>query len=119
MHVNANTHALDHQPVEPWQQIDPAATTGSRVLDVCFGAELGLWEMSAGRMKDIEADEVFVVLSGSGTLEFVSPSLPSIELQTGSVVRLTEGMRTRWTMRDSPLRKLYILSAKEDGDDSD
>lgn len=33
--------------------------------------------------------------------------LPSIEVRAGSVVRLTEGMRTLWTVHET-LRKVYI-----------
>ncbi|MEV4954802.1 cupin domain-containing protein [Paenarthrobacter nitroguajacolicus] len=117
--VDARKYPLDHLPVEPWQKVHPAATTASQILDVSTGAELGLWEMSAGRMTDIEVDELFVVLTGSATLEFISPQMPSIELQSGSIVRLEEGMQTRWTVIDAPLRKLYILPSKIEGENGD
>ena len=58
-------------------------------------------------MRDVEADEVFVVLAGDATVEFEDPALPPIELRPGSIVRLDEGMRTVWTVRET-LRKVYI-----------
>ena len=40
-------------------------------------------------------------------VEFADPALPAIELRPGSVVRLEEGMRTIWTVRET-LRKVYV-----------
>jgi uncharacterized cupin superfamily protein len=69
---------------------------------------IGVWEHTPGVSTDIEADEVFVVLSGSATVSFDDPALEPIELRAGSVARLTAGMRTVWTVRET-LRKVYIL----------
>ena len=44
--------------------------------------------MTPGAMRDVEADEVFVVLAGAATVEFEDPALAAIELRPGSVVRL-------------------------------
>ncbi len=58
-------------------------------------------------MRDVEDDEVFVVLAGEATVEFIDPVLPPIELRAGSVVRLESGMHTVWTVRET-LRKVYV-----------
>lgn len=63
--------------------------------------------MTPGTASDIEADEVFVVLSGRALIEFVDPALPSVKVGPGSVVRLGEGMRTTWTVTET-LRKVYV-----------
>ncbi|MFC5125280.1 cupin domain-containing protein [Pseudoclavibacter helvolus] len=84
-------------------------TTAALELGAFAGAEFGLWEMSAGSMFDVEADEVFLVISGTATVEFLEPALPPIDLEPGSIVRLGEGMRTRWTVTGAPLRKLYLV----------
>jgi uncharacterized cupin superfamily protein len=68
---------------------------------------IGVWEHTPGTSTDVEADEVFVVLSGSATVSFEKPALPPIELRPGSIVRLTAGMRTVWTVRET-LRKVYV-----------
>ncbi|WP_343234247.1 cupin domain-containing protein [Microbacterium salsuginis] len=68
---------------------------------------IGVWDHTPGTSTDVEADEVFVVLSGSATVSFEEPALPAIELRPGSIVRLTAGMRTVWTVRET-LRKVYI-----------
>ena len=99
----AATLPIAHEPVPADQVVAGAPTTGY----VEFADTIGVWEMSPGAMSDTEIDEVFVVLAGSATVEFVDPALPSIELAAGSVVRLADGMQTVWTVRET-LRKVYI-----------
>jgi uncharacterized cupin superfamily protein len=73
-------------------------------------AEFGLWEHTVGTSTDVEADEVFVVLSGRGTVAieaFGGAPDTTLELRPGSVVRLAEGMRTTWSITET-LRKLYV-----------
>lgn len=94
---------LRHEPLPAPQVRAGAPTTGlAELTDAVV-----VWEHTPGVSTDVEADEVFVVLSGSATIAFEDPSLPPIEVGPGSVVRLTEGMRTVWTVRDT-LRKVYI-----------
>ncbi|KRF42701.1 cupin [Terrabacter sp. Soil811] len=69
------------------------------------GAEVGVWEMTPGTVTDVEADEVFVVLSGRATLGVEGGA--TLELGPGSVVRLPEGARTTWTVTET-LRKVYV-----------
>ncbi|MET0735950.1 MAG: cupin domain-containing protein [Microbacterium sp.] len=76
-------------------------------LDEASDRTVGIWEHTAGVSRDVEADEVFVVLAGDARIEFEEPALPPIELRPGSVVRLEAGMRTIWTVRET-LRKVYI-----------
>lgn len=101
--TDAASLALVHEPVEPGKVASGAPTTGIHEFD----ETTGVWEMTPGGMIDVEVDEVFVVLSGEATVEFVGPALPSIELRPGSVVRLEAGMRTVWTVRRT-LRKVYL-----------
>jgi uncharacterized protein len=98
-------------PVEPVAaaQVVGGPHAGYITLDVSDAGELGVWEMTPGEMSDVEADELFVVLSGDATVEFVDPPLPTIELSPGSVVRLEAGMRTLWTVRET-LRKVYLAT---------
>lgn len=98
----------DHEPVPQDQLVEPGTTAAARELGTAAGLdEVGVWEMSVGAMTDIEADELFLVLAGEATLEFLDPALPTVELRAGILLRLTEGMQTRWSVR-SPLRKLYL-----------
>jgi uncharacterized cupin superfamily protein len=94
-------------PVPTAQVVAGAPRTGYVELESADGTELGVWEMTAGAMRDVEADEVFVVLAGTATVEFDDPAREPVDLRPGSVVRLAAGMRTVWTVH-TPLRKLYL-----------
>ncbi|WP_434593100.1 cupin domain-containing protein [Brevibacterium sp. 1718] len=87
---------------------EASVTTGFAELGTIGGADFGLWEMNAGAMRDIEGDEVFLVISGTGRIEFDEPRRDPIELVPGSLVRLVDGMKTRWYIDGTPLRKLFI-----------
>ena len=70
------------------------------------GLEVGICEITSGVVTDFEADEVFIVLSGRGRVEFENGD--SILLHTGSAVRLRAGDRTTWVIYET-LRKVYVL----------
>jgi hypothetical protein len=79
------------------------ATAGRALLEA--DVEVGLWEAGPGTDTDIEVDEVFLVLSGAGTVRFDDGS--EIALRPGVLVRLHEGDRTTWEIT-ARLRKLYL-----------
>ncbi|MBT0773375.1 cupin domain-containing protein [Kineosporia sp. J2-2] len=85
---------------------DGKPTTGSRPLTALAGLEIGVWEMTTGTARDIEADEVFVVLSGSATVTFDDGDV--IELGPGVLVRLHAGDSTSWVVHET-LRKVYVV----------
>lgn len=91
------------------QSIGDPVRTGATTLAAIGGAEVGVWEMTAGGMRDIEADEFFVVLSGAAVVEFDDGTAP-LHLRPGMVARLAEGARTRWTVTET-LRKVYVVPA--------
>lgn len=101
--TDAATLTLPHEPVPAEQVVAGTPSTGYAELT----DTIGVWEMSPGAMRDVEADEVFVVLSGSATVSFENPRLPPISLARGSVMRLAAGMRTVWTVHET-LRKVYL-----------
>jgi uncharacterized cupin superfamily protein len=103
--VNAFSTPLDHEPLPPEQVVQGSPTTASTVLDAGAGREFGLWEMTPGTATDTEVDEVFVVLSGRATVTGIAPE--PVELVPGSVVRLTAGMQSTWTVHET-LRKVYL-----------
>ena len=104
-HVSAIGLEVALTPVPAAQIVAGAPSTGAIDLDEDMG--IGIWEMTPGAMTDIEIDEVFVVVAGAATVEFVDPALPSIELTPGAIVRLEAGMRTVWRVREA-LRKVYL-----------
>ena len=102
----ADTLPLEQTPLASELVIDGSPQTGSVELTSLSGLSIGVWEHTPGTSRDVETDEVFVVLSGAATLAFDDGS-PAVELRPGSVVRLREGQRTTWTVRET-LRKVYI-----------
>lgn len=105
--VDARALALTHEPLPADEVRDGAPTAAYAVLDDEGGPEVGVWEMTPGTASDTEEDEVFVVLSGRATIDFTEPALPSIAVGPGSVVRLSAGMRTVWTVTET-LRKVSV-----------
>lgn len=101
--TDAASLALVHEPLPADQVLEGTPATGYAELT----DSIGVWEHTPGTSTDVEADEIFVVLSGSATVSFDDPALAPIELRAGSVARLTAGMHTVWTVREA-LRKVYI-----------
>ena len=91
------------EPVTP-DGASAALATAAAAL-VLADVEIGLWEAGAGTDTDVEADEVFLVLSGAGRVVFEDGS--AIDLRPGVLVRLHEGDRTTWQVTER-LRKLYV-----------
>jgi uncharacterized cupin superfamily protein len=81
-----------------------ALSTAAATLSV-GEVEIGLWEAGPGIDTDTETDEVFLVLSGAGTVTFADGS--ALSLRPGVLVRLREGDRTTWQITER-LRKLYL-----------
>jgi uncharacterized protein len=105
--TDATGLVLEHDPVPADQVVAGSPATGYAPLDESEAGEIGVWEMTPGAMRDVEVDEVFVVLSGAATVEFEHPHASPIVLAPGSVVRLEAGMKTIWTVRET-LRKVFI-----------
>lgn len=105
----AGAHLTEY-PLDPEQILagDPrvAALTLHEAFDPATGrtVERGVWEITPGVVTDVEADELFVVLSGRATIEFADG--PVLEVGPGTVAVLPEGAVTRWTVHET-LRKVY------------
>jgi len=106
--------ALDlvHEPVPADAVASGAPATGLHQLGSFGGISLGIWEMTEGGMFDTEADEVFLVLSGSATVDFLAEDgsvTSSQALGPHTLMRLVAGTRTRWTVTET-LRKVYLTT---------
>ncbi|BBH68853.1 cupin [Actinoplanes sp. OR16] len=95
---------VSHDPAED----GGTATTGSTAVTSLGDLEVGVWEMSAGSASDVEADEVFVLLSGRGVIELEDGS--EFAIKPGDLVRLAAGTKTVWHVSE-PLRKVYVIAA--------
>lgn len=103
---------LLHEAVPAEQDGGDAPSTGSLEFGTLAGACIGVWEMSVGTMRDIEAEEFFVVTAGRGSVliePFGDRQQQRVELFPGSLMRLSEGMKSTWTITET-LRKVYITA---------
>ena len=103
--VNALSLPLAMTPVPDAQVVAGSPSTGWAELSVVGDSQVGVWEMTAGAMSDTEVDEVFVVLTGSATIQFQGGR--SIRVSAGDVVKLDAGARTVWTVTNT-FRKVYV-----------
>lgn len=107
---------LGHEKVPAEQDGGDGPSTGSLELGTLAGVEFGVWEMSIGTMLDIEAEEVFVVTAGRGLVviePFGGAKEQRVELFPGALMRLSEGMKTTWTVTET-LRKVYVTAQDTD-----
>jgi uncharacterized cupin superfamily protein len=83
---------------------------GTRILVLHDDGRIirGIWEIDPGVVTDVEADELFVVHSGSATVRFLD-SGDVWELRPGSVGIFDGGERTEWTVHER-LRKAYQIT---------
>lgn len=104
--VHALAATLEDTPLAPEQVVagDPQVST-LEVLDDGAVA-VGIWQHTAGVSTDVEADEVFVVLSGRATIEVAQG--PTLEVGPGDIGILEAGAVTRWTVHED-LRKVYVV----------
>jgi uncharacterized cupin superfamily protein len=104
--VDGHALALPRAPLDADKCIAGTPQVGLRPLGELGGIGFGVWELGPSTSRDIEADEVFVVLSGRATVAF-GDGTPPLQLQPGSIARLAAGSATTWTITET-LRKLYI-----------
>ncbi|MFC4508089.1 MULTISPECIES: cupin domain-containing protein [Streptomyces] len=105
--VNLHEAELDPLPLEENDILAGRPAAAVKALGEFSGTEFGVWSLTSGTVRDVEVDEVFVVLEGDATVRFETGE--SIELTPGVFVRLHAGERTEWEVR-SLLRKLYVAA---------
>ncbi|QIK62950.1 cupin domain-containing protein [Leucobacter viscericola] len=94
------------ESVAPEETVSGSPRQGFVELGAIGSCETGIWELRSGTVVDTEVDEIFVVLSGGASIEFLDEDR-SVEVGPGDVMRLVAGSRTRWTVEDH-IRKVYI-----------
>ncbi|GAA1355651.1 cupin domain-containing protein [Arthrobacter koreensis] len=103
---------LVREPVPAEAIASGAPATGVHPLGSFGGVGLGVWEMTEGGMFDTEADEIFLVLSGAATVDFLAEDgtvTATAALGPHTLMRLAAGTRTRWTVTKT-LRKVYLTT---------
>lgn len=97
------TEPLTREPAS--QVVSGEPQTGILELGGVHETGVGIWELTEGTVRDTEVDELFVVLSGRGRIDFDSGE--TVDLSPGMCVRLHEGERTTWTITET-LRKVWV-----------
>ncbi len=105
-HVDVASATLEPYDLEPGDVLAGVPSTAELGFTTVGGAEVGIWEITPGTVKDVEKDEAFVVLTGHGTITFDDGEV--VELGPGSLVRLNAGESTIWRIH-STLRKVYVV----------
>lgn len=104
--VDVATAALANDELDPADIVQGSPAVSSAELASLGGTDIGIWQITAGHVTDTEADEVFIVLSGRGQVEFDDGSV--LTLAPGTAARLRAGERTTWIITET-LRKIYII----------
>lgn len=99
---------LAPEPLSPEQIVSGnPEVTGKVVWESQDGRRIrGIWQITPGVVTDTEADELFVVISGSATIEVEDG--PTLQVGPGDMAVLREGDRTTWTVHET-LRKAYDI----------
>ena len=97
---------LDVDDLDPAKVVSGAPELRSLALHDSDELAVGIWQHSVGVSRDVEADEIFVVISGSATVEVADG--PTLEIGPGDVGLLPAGAETVWTIHET-LRKVYII----------
>ncbi|MCD9877869.1 cupin domain-containing protein [Streptomyces guryensis] len=100
---------LEPEPLDPTQIVSGTPeVTGKVVWESADGCQVrGIWQITPGVVTDTEADELFVVISGSTTIDVQGG--PTLTVGPGDMAVLREGDRTTWTVHET-LRKAYAVN---------
>ncbi|KOV47495.1 cupin domain-containing protein [Streptomyces virginiae] len=100
---------LEPDDLDPAQIVSGEPVVTGRVLwESADGKQVrGIWQITPGVVTDVEADELFVVVSGRATVEVEGGA--TLEVGPGSACVLREGDKTVWTVHET-LRKAYHIS---------
>ena len=99
---------LTHRPIKSDLAITEGVTSAVAAVDTEGDMEVGVWEHSVGESTDTEVEEVFVVISGSGTVTCEQGGV--IDLVPGTIGILPAGSRTTWKITET-VRKVWITLA--------
>ncbi len=100
---------LEAEDLDPGQIVSGGPVVTGKVLwESADGKQIrGIWQITPGVVTDVEANELFVVVSGRATIEVEGGAV--LEVGPGSACVLREGDRTTWTVHET-LRKAYHIS---------
>ncbi|MCW7941334.1 dioxygenase [Streptomyces hygroscopicus] len=100
---------LEPETLDPAQIVSGTPeVTGKVIWESEDGRQVrGIWQITPGVVTDTEANELFVVISGSATIDIEGGG--TLRVGPGDMAVLREGDRTTWTVHET-LRKAYAIS---------
>jgi uncharacterized protein len=104
--ANVMTEPLTPDVLSPSDVVAGSPRLASADLEEAGDVSIGVWEITEGAVTDVEVDEVFLVLTGSGQITFDDGA--TLELRPGAMIRLLAGDRTTWTITET-VRKVYVI----------
>jgi uncharacterized protein len=103
----ADAELVADEPLDAGNVLAGDPVTSSLVLASDDAVERGIWQITPGTVTDVEADEMFVVLSGRATIAVQDGA--TFDVGPGDVCVLSAGARTIWTVHET-LRKVYQVT---------
>jgi uncharacterized protein len=100
---------LEPAPLDPETILEGSPEVSELILDTSSDGRVvrGVWQITPGVVRDVEADELFVVLSGRAPVEIEGG--PTLELEPGAVGVLCAGDRAVWRIHET-LRKVFQIT---------
>ena len=105
---DATAAPVVHEPLDGQRARSAGVSTALAPLVSAVGLEAGVWEHSVGSSTDSFGGEMFVVLSGRGTVTCQHGG--RIDLAPGVLGVLHHDDVTSWEITE-PLRKVWIVAA--------
>ncbi|MEU0969611.1 cupin domain-containing protein [Streptomyces sp. NPDC005917] len=102
---------MEPDPLDPAQIVSGTPeVTGKVVWESADGKQIrGIRQITPGVVTDTEADELFVVVGGSATIEVEGGPTFTVGPGDMAVLREGDGDRTAWTVHET-LRKAYAIT---------
>jgi len=97
---------LDSAPLDPAAIISGAPEVFHKGIYEGDDVTVGIWQHGVGVSSDVEADEIFIVLSGRATIEIENG--PTLEVGPGDVCSYPPGIVSTWTVHET-IRKVYVV----------
>lgn len=100
---------LEPAPLDPDSILEGSPEVSELVLDTSADGKVvrGVWQITPGVIRDVEYDEIFVVVSGRATIEIEGGE--TLELEPGVTGVLRAGDRGTWTIHET-LRKVFQIT---------
>ena len=111
-YLDATNAELTPDPLDPASILEGTPEVSNLVLDTSPDGKVirGIWQITPGKVTDIELDELFVVLSGRVTIEIEGRE--PYDAGPGHIGIVRKDECTIWTVHET-LRKAYQITLTE------